>query len=167
MRRVPNQAAISAKTRLRVPAAVYRSEVTVMKLTVTAIVLTLCSVVAAAQEPSLYQVTVEVEDVRTGKQAITFKEIERTPTTSMVELSALVGGSVSGPMLIVRFMCGLTRTRGEQFFTSRPVSSNPVRMEVTFPKSGPAPADLADYIKALKPGEPIVFSMAQCDLMKF
>ena len=142
-----------------------------MKITVMAVALTLCSIVAAAQDPSLYQLTVEVDDVRTrgGKQTVTFKEIERTPTKSMVELSALAGGSVSGPMLIVRCICGLTRARGEQFFTSRPVSSNPFRMEVTFPKSGPSLADVSDpnYARTVKPGEPIVFSMAQCDLMKF
>jgi len=146
-----------------------------MKITVIAIALTLCSVVAAAQEPSLYQFTVEDVPTGNGKQTVTFKEIERTPTTSIVELSALAGGSVSGPMLIVRCMCGLARARGEQFFSlpapeagaraPRTVSLNPVRMEVTFPKSGPAstPADVRDP----KPGEPIVFSMAQCDLLKF
>ena len=140
-----------------------------MKITVIAIALTLCFVVAAAQEPSLYQLTVEDVPTGNGKQTVTFKEIERTPTTSIVELSALAGGSVSGPLLIVRYMCGLTRARGEQFFTSRTVSFNPVRMEVTFPKSGPAPADVRDpnYARTLKPGEPIVFTMAQCDLLKF
>ena len=145
-----------------------------MKITVISIALTLCSVVAAAQEPSLFQLTVEDVPTGNGTQTLTFKEIERTPTTSIVELSALAGGSVSGPMLIVRCMCGLTRARGEQFFTSRMVSSNPVRMEVTFPKSGPATADVSDpkpgrarVIGPEEGGEPIVFSMAQCDLLKF
>ena len=133
-----------------------------MKLTSTALALVLCSAMVAAQEPSLFQVSVEVES--NGKPiTVTFKETERTPTTSIVELSALAGGSVSGPMLIMKCMCGLTRARGEQFFTSKSISLNPVRMEVTFPKSGPALAD----VRELKPGEPIVFSMAQCDLMKF
>jgi hypothetical protein len=139
-------------------------EVRVMKITTTAIVMLLCSFSASAEEPSLYQTTVEDAPSKEGKPVtFTFKEIERTPTTSTVELSALVGGSVSGPMLMVKCMCGLTRARGEQFFTAVPLSRDPIRMKVTFPKTGPAP----DQFGPLKPGEPAVFSIAQCDLLKF
>jgi hypothetical protein len=144
-----------------------------MKFTATALALMLCTAMAAAQEPSLFQLSLETAS-RDGKPVtVTFKEIARTPTSSTVEFSEIAGGSVSGPMLMMKCICGLTRARGEQFFSlppeppastrAKPVSGSPVRMEVTFPTSGPAVADP----RQLKPGEPIVFSMTQCDLLKF
>lgn len=133
-----------------------------MKITTVGAALLLCCAIAGAEESGLYQLTINNVPTKDGKQiAITFKEIERTPTKSVVELSALAGGSVSGPMLMVRCMCGLTRARGEQFFSSKYLSMKPIRMEVTFPKSAP-PGDMRD----LKPSE-VVISLAQCDLIKF
>jgi hypothetical protein len=120
--------------------------------------------VGAAEESNLYEAS--VSDVATSggeKVAVTFKEIERSPLKSVVELSALAGGSVSGPMLIVKFMCGLTRARGEQFFASRLISRSPMRFEVTFPKTGPTPS----FTRDSKPPDSNVFSLAQCDLLKF
>jgi hypothetical protein len=134
-----------------------------MKITITTVALLLCCLTASAEESKLYKVTVEDAPAKDGTPAtFTFKEVERTPTKSVVELSTLVGGSVSGPMLIVKCMCGLTRARGEQFFASKPLSMNPIRFEVTFPKSGPPAGD----VRNLKPSE-IVFSVSQCDLLKF
>jgi hypothetical protein len=135
-----------------------------MKNTTTVVMLLFCSILASAEEPSLYKATVEDAPSKDGKPVIfTFKEIERTPTSSIVELSTLVGGSVSGPMLMVKCTCGLARARGEKFFTAVPLSRDPIRLMVTFPKTGPAP----NQFGPLKPGEAAVFSVAQCDLLKF
>ena len=135
-----------------------------MRIRAIVIAFLMFSIAVGAEETSLYSITVDDAPTKDGKQAaFTFIEIERTPTKSVVEPSALVGGSVSGPMLIMKCMCGLTRARGERFFTSKPLSFNPIRMEVTFPKSGPEPTVSRD----MKRDDSNIFSLAQCDLLQF
>lgn len=134
-----------------------------MKRTLASWIL-LAAATGMAATPELFTLTVQDAPVENGKVlTATFREIERKPDASIVEIQWKSGGSVSSSMFVMRGMCGVARARGEQFFTSRPVPESPGRMEVTFPRTGPAP----DRFGPLMPGEATVFSMAQCDLLKF
>jgi hypothetical protein len=93
----------------------------------------------------------------------TFREVERRPTSSIVDLVTEAGSSVSSFTFVLRGMCGVARARGEQYFTGRTLSRSPIRMEITFQKSAPDPASFGRLEP--EPGKEKVFSMAECDVL--
>jgi hypothetical protein len=79
----------------------------------------------------------------------------------VVHITFVSGGSVSASMFVLRGMCGLAKARGEQYFRSNPLSKSPMKLQVIFQKTVTA--------EALRPAKPAdkVFSVAECDLLKF
>jgi hypothetical protein len=86
---------------------------------------------------------------------VTYTEIERTETTSLVEI-VHTPARYSDQGDFFAAMCGLLRARGERFMlgTLRTVSTEPLRQEVTFVKSGPDTVS-----EQLRAG---IISMQQC-----
>src|SRR6478736_190804 len=67
-----------------------------------------------------------------------FKEVERTPVASIVELSYEPRRSSVDQVDVIRCVCLLMKYRGEQFVSVTFLPKEPFRFEVTFPKSDPA-----------------------------
>lgn len=131
------------------------------KLIASAVLLTLN--VGWAGAPVLFSLEIKDAPVENGKAMTwTFREIERRPTSSVVEVVTETGGSISGFTFLIRGMCGVTKARGEQFFTAGEISGSPMRIEVIFQKTAPDPASFG----RLDPGWQKVFSMAECDLVE-
>jgi hypothetical protein len=64
-----------------------------------------------------------------------FKEIERTATTSLVEMIYTPHREAPDQVQLIRGVCLLMRPRGEQFVQAVLISRDPIRYEVTFPKA--------------------------------
>ena len=91
-----------------------------------------------ASESALFRTTVNMVSGRPlTPSSIAVEEVERTPTTSIIEVSSSTAGSedlVSRAALVG--MCGLARQRGERYIQARQISRQPLTLEVTFPKVG-------------------------------
>jgi hypothetical protein len=64
-----------------------------------------------------------------------FSEIERTQAGSLAQVSAEAGGPVTSSLFTMRGMCAVARSRGEKFFSTTRISSNPSRYSIVFPQS--------------------------------
>lgn len=108
-----------------------------MKRTILSIMAILLPLWVTASEGALYRTTVNMVSGRPlMPTSITVEEVERTPTTSVIEVSTSAGTEelVSSAALIG--MCGLARKRGERYIQARQISRRPLTLEVTFPKVG-------------------------------
>ena len=133
-----------------------------VKMLISSVVLLALNVGWAAA-PELFSLEIKDAPVENGKAMTwTFHEIERRPTSSIIEVVTETGASISGFTFLIRGMCGMAKARGEQFFTAKELSRSPVRIEVLFQKTAPDPASLG----RLDPGEQKVFSMAECDMVE-
>jgi hypothetical protein len=92
-----------------------------------------------------------------------FRELSRTSSNSIVEVALASGGSTSSAMFTLRGMCAVTRARGEKFFSTERIATNPTRYKVSFPKTQPAAPPA--------PGSPgdanRVVSVAECGMFRF
>ncbi len=117
--------------------------------------------VSLAATPDLY--TLEVRNAVADNGDIvtrTFHEIERRPTSSIAEVVTDAGSSISGFEFLLRGVCGVAKARGERYFTFRPISRSPMRMEIIFLKSAPDPRSFG----RLEPGKEAL-TTAECDLI--
>jgi hypothetical protein len=118
-----------------------------------------------AATPELYVLEMKNTLAENGSVVTrTFREVERRPTSSVVDVVTETGNSVSSFTFVLRGMCGVTRARGEQYFTSKTLSGSPMRIEIVFQKSAPDPASFGRLEP--EPGKEKVFSMAECDLLE-
>lgn len=110
--------------------------------------------VAQAADPQLFHLSVKDVPVENGKVLnMEFDEIDRDADSSTVQITRRTGGSVSSPMFVLRGMCGLARSRSEQYFVTERVVGATGRYKVTFPK---VPPELGKG-----------FTIAQCDLLRY
>lgn len=100
--------------------------------------------------------------VANGKQfEITFHEIKREPGNSIVEVTGTPEGASPTSMFILRGMCSVAESRGQQYFRAVQLSNKPVRYGVTFPKE----AGQTNHEGADVTGK--VYSLAECSLLNF
>jgi hypothetical protein len=131
-------------------------------ISVLAVLVLCCSVGVAQTTPELVQLSVRDVAVENGKSLeMTFKEIERTPEFSMVQITFVSGGSVSSSMFVIRGMCAVAKARGEQYFRASQASKDPWRYRMTFLTSA-SPAELRPANGADK-----VFSRAECSMLNY
>jgi hypothetical protein len=127
-----------------------------LKIIALALVLPILLTPASAQAdaPPLFHLAVADAPVENGKVLnMQFQEEARTPEASTVLVTRHSGGSVSSSMFVLRGMCGLARARGKQLFAAEPVPGDRSRFTVLFPDTAPAKGK--------------VFTMAQCELMRY
>lgn len=109
---------------------------------------------AQAAEPQLFHLAVTDVPVENGKLLnMEFQEVKREEGSSTVQITLRSGGSVSSSMFILRGMCGLARSRGQQYFVTQQVVGDSKRFIVSFPETAPEPGK--------------GFTMAQCELMRY
>jgi len=90
-----------------------------------------------AAEGALYHTTVNLVSGRPlTPKSIIIEEVERTPTTSIIEVTANTGAEDLVSSAALMGMCGLARQRGEKYIQARQISLQPLTLEVTFPKVG-------------------------------
>lgn len=117
------------------------------------IVLTM-PLVAIAAEPQLIHLSVKDAPVENGKVLdMEFQEIDRKAESSTVQIIRRSGGSVSSSMFVLKGMCAIARSRGEQYFVTEKVVNENERYTVTFPK--------------MPPERGKGFATAQCDLLRY
>jgi hypothetical protein len=106
-----------------------------MKDTLYVVALVVFAAAALAGEVPLFEMTV-TKSPAGGPVGSTlkFKEVERTATTSIIEM--VYTPSRLGPDLVdlTNGVCFLMKYRGEQFVQTALTSQNPLRFEVTFPR---------------------------------
>jgi len=134
---------------------------------------TLLAILSGAAANSLAADLVHFETkqapVENGKTLeMQFRELERSESSSIVEVTFVSGGSVSSSMFVLHGMCAVTRARGANYFTSEQVEGQPNRYKVTFPREGQAPNDrkTASHASSSRPEEH-VFSIAECGMLGF
>ena len=97
-----------------------------------------------------------------------FRELERSESNSIVEVTFVSGGSVSSSMFVLHGMCAVARARGANYFTSEQIEGQPTRYKVTFPHEGQAQNDrkAASHASSSRQEEH-VFSIAECAMLGF
>ena len=110
--------------------------------------------VAHAEETPLIHLIVKDQPVENGKMLdMEFHEVDRQAESSTVQIVRRTGGSVSSSMFVLKGMCAIARSRGEQYFVAEKAGDNNERFAVTFPKAPPERGKS--------------FSIAQCDLLRY
>lgn len=124
------------------------------RTTALALLMLLMPTGAQAAEPPLFRLAIADAPVENGKVLdMEFQEIAREPAMSTVQVIRRSGGSVSSSMFVLRGMCALARLRGKQHFVVEQLAGESNRYAVNFPEALPASGK--------------VFTLAQCELMRF
>jgi hypothetical protein len=125
------------------------------KLVLSVIIALAHSFAVCAADSPLFRMRSEFRS-RGVDYTLLFSEIERTDTTSVVEVIYSPARSPDHVDLL-RGGCGIMKVRGKRFMwaTPRPLSREPLRLEFTFLMS--APSEVVDQIKAN------VISLSQCE----
>jgi hypothetical protein len=84
------------------------------------------------------------------KVLMEFREIERTKAGSVAQVSAEAGGPVTSSLFTMRGMCAVTRSRGEKFFNTTRIASNPSRYSIIFPQTQTAAPDKGNRTVSLE-----------------
>lgn len=92
---------------------------------------------AAAADGELFRTTVNMVSGRPlTPKSITLEEVDRTTTTSTIEVSTAAEAADLVPSAALIGLCGLARHRGERYMQARQILQSPLTFEVTFPKVG-------------------------------
>ena len=89
---------------------------------------------AVAAELKLFELTFTGSVEGKVQSTMHFKEIERTPTTSIVEMVYTPARPGLDQVQLIQGACLLMKSRSEHFVQARVISQDPVRIEVTFPR---------------------------------
>jgi hypothetical protein len=113
----------------------------IMRVVPSVIIAFLVSTLAGAADTKLFSMSRSSRAETPGilyNYSMTFTEIERAATTSIVEI-VYTPPRYSDETDLLAGVCGLLHARGEKFAlgTLRTVSKEPLRQEVTFLKSAP------------------------------
>lgn len=109
----------------------------------------LVPVAAFAAEPQLFGF--RITESSAGKVDVTlqFKEVERTPTTSIVEMVYTPERIGVDQAQLTYGVCLLMKSRGEQFVDVKQVALSPARFEVTYPRGvAERPLGTGGYLSA-------------------
>lgn len=85
------------------------------------------------------------------------EEVDRTDSTSVVEVSGASRDTDSTAAFLLGGMCRLAKARGQRYFQAREIDSDPLTFEVTFPKTAPNSA-----VVPLSAIAPNVFPVSHC-----
>jgi hypothetical protein len=94
--------------------------------------------------------------------AMNFKEVDRTETESIVEVSGDRPASGVFTGFLLNGMCGLAKDRRERYFQATAIDANPLTFEVVFPST--APATVSESLSGVAPN---VFSVANCPVITY
>lgn len=121
-----------------------------------AIALVVCASAHAA-DTVLFSMRLKKSVSETGIQTGTteFRELERTATTSLLEVAMTPARPSPDLGDLMIGMCGLMKFRGEHYFRWELRSEEPFRFEVSFPKG--APESEQEFVATT--------SQRQCDLL--
>src|SRR3990167_5291826 len=112
-----------------------------MRVTVFALLSLFCLHAAAAQEaPGPELVRVHVADAPVAgvpKLSATFRELERQPAYSLVELAVTQGGSDSASLFALRGACAVLQAREALVVAIERISGRPALYRLSFPKEAP------------------------------
>lgn len=89
--------------------------------------------------------------------SISVEEVDRTATSSVVEISSSVDAADALPSSALAGLCALARHRGERYIQAKQILQSPLTLEVTFPKVGSDSANPPTSAMA-----PNVFPVASC-----
>ena len=91
-----------------------------------------------------------------------FEEIDRSDTSSVVEVSGASPASDLSTGFLLNGMCGLAKARGQRYFQAKQIDSTPLTFEVAFPKTAPASVSAPPSGVA-----PNVFPVSQCPAITY
>jgi hypothetical protein len=97
-----------------------------------------------AQETPLFNMTSD-----SGK---VFQEIERSDTSSTVEVNEMIGSAEERTMFLLHGSCALMKARNKHAFKVQPLTKHPIRFIIRFLPPGPLaspPADQANKANAI------------------
>jgi hypothetical protein len=89
--------------------------------------------------------------------AMNLEEVDRTDSTSIVEISGTSPSIDTSGGFLLTAMCELAKAREQRYFQAREIDSDPLTFEVTFPKT--APNTQARPVSAIAPS---VFPVSRC-----
>ncbi len=140
-----------------------------MKLQSIAAALVLSASATTSLSADLVNLTVRDSPTDGGKVLeMEFHELERTASTSLVEVKFVSGSSVASSLFILKGVCAIARSRGAGYFTSDQVQHDPPRYKVTFANSPPPEGHSASEPSA---SSSVVgdrgFSISECAIMGF
>lgn len=93
-----------------------------------------------------------------GKWAtMKLEEVDRTDSSSIVEVSGAERSTDTSASFLLHGMCGLARARSQRYFQAKEIDTNPLTFEVTFPKTAPNTAKVP--LSAMAPN---VFPVSHC-----
>lgn len=108
-----------------------------MKILVASLLAILPSLLATGAEGTLFRTTFNMVSGRPlMPTTVTVEEVDRTATSSVIEVSTGAGDPKLASEAAMLGLCGLARHRGERYIQARPISQSPLTLEVTFPKVG-------------------------------
>jgi hypothetical protein len=88
-----------------------------------------------------------------------FIEVERKADYSVVEVRRAPTGSVASSLFALKGACAVARARGEQFFSSTPITGSVPTHRLTFPRTA-----ASDELRGPKKS---VFALAECEMLRF
>lgn len=99
--------------------------------------LILSPLLASAGESAFYRTTINMVSGRPlTVKPVTIVEVDRTDSSSVVEITAGADAQDLLSSAALQGLCGLARHRGERYIQARQISQSPATFEVTFPKAG-------------------------------
>lgn len=108
-----------------------------MKKSVVSLLVILLPLSAAGAESAPYRATFSMVFGRPLMPVkVTVEEVDRTNTTSIIEVSTGVADTRLASEAALLGACGVARHRGERYIQAKPVSQSPLTLEITFPKVG-------------------------------
>lgn len=113
---------------------------------------------APSAESALYRTTIAAVSGRPLMPvSITVEEVDRTDTSSIIEVTSSADVTEALSSSVLAGLCGLARNRGERYIQARQISLSPLTLEVTFPKVGSNTANVPTSAMA-----PNVFPVSSC-----
>lgn len=129
-----------------------------MKIPVVSLLVALPALLAMGAEGALFRTTFDMVSGRPlMPTTVTVEEVDRTTTSSVIEVSTGSGDAKLASDAALLGLCALARHRGERYIQARPISQSPLTLEVTFPKVGSESAS-----PPTSPMAPNVFPISSC-----
>lgn len=133
-----------------------------MKTTHLLFAIAIVPVLAASADAPFYSFNIDgpLGDAR-AQVSMKFEEIDRTETASIVRVLGITPGSSLSKGFMLDGMCGLAESRNQQYFQAKQIQSEPLILEVTFPKTALDSSSASPNFTA-----PNVFPVSQCPVFR-
>jgi len=108
-----------------------------MKASVVSLVVILFPLSAPGAESALFHANFDLVFGRPLMPVkVSVEEVDRTNTSSIIEVSTVVSDTKLASQAALLGACGVARHRGERYIQAKPIAQSPLTLEITFPKVG-------------------------------